>query len=71
MKVYTLTSVHCDWDTFETLEAVGSNLQALIDNRCLQHLPVFSNEDVEHEDFETPEEDNQGFSHYYYQEWDV
>ncbi len=68
MKVYTLTSVYCD---YHTLEAVGSNLQTLINDRRLQHLPVFSNEGVEHEDFEAPEEDNHGFSHYYYQEWDV
>ncbi len=71
MKVYTLTSVQCDWYTSETLEAVGSSLQTLTDGRRLQHLPVFSNEEVEHEDFETPDEDEQGFSHYYYQEWDV
>ena len=68
MKVYTLTSVYCD---HHTLEAVDSNLQTLIDDWSLQHLPVFSSEEVEHEDFETPEEDHQGFSHCYYQEWDV
>lgn len=68
MKVYTLTSRYCG---FDTIEGVDSNLQTLINDRRLQHLPVFSNEEVEHEDFETPEEDNQGFSHYYYQEWDV
>lgn len=71
MKVYTLTSVYWDCHAFETLEAVGSNLQALIDDRRLQHLPVFSKKEDEQEDFETPEEDNQGFTHYYYQEWGV
>ena len=71
MKVYTLTSVYWEHYDFDHLEAVGSDLQALIAGRRLQHLPVFSNEDVEHEDFDTPREDDRGFSHYYYQEWDV
>jgi len=71
MKIYTLISMCLDYHSLETLESVGSDLQKLITDRRFQHLPVFSSDEVEREDFETPDEDNMGCSHYYYQEWDV
>jgi len=69
MKVYTLTLVRYDYDTFESLEDVGSDLQKLIDEREKECLPVLSYEDTF--DHRNIPGDQEGDNHYYYQEWDV
>ena len=69
MKVYTLTLVSYDYHEFESIEDVGSDLQALVDGREKPLLPVLKYEDTF--DHRNIPGDQDGENHYYYQEWDV
>lgn len=69
MQVYTLTLVRFDYDRFDDLENVGTNLEKLIEERAHPELPVYSHDKDTYEFIDWGEEE--GGRGYIWQEWEV
>jgi hypothetical protein len=67
MRVFAIIQVGYDYDPWELLKDIGRDLDKL--KKTYNDLPMFSNDQVDDNDFEKPEGD--GAVYYYYEEYDV